>query len=237
MFTIFPFKTDFYAKHNYPVEYVGNPLIDSVCFRPNQNQTFEEFRTMNSLPNKPIIALLAGSRKHEISACLPRMMEAASQFKDYQIVVSGAPGIDLEYYRRILKKKCATIVFGQTYELLQQARAAIVNSGTATLETALVGTPQVVVYHQSLGRLAFWMKDLIIKVEYISLVNLVSEKEVVKELIAHLFTVSNMGNELDELLNNKTYRQNMLNEYSEIRTKLGEAVAEKRAAEKMYELS
>lgn len=237
MFTIFPFETEFYARHNYPVEYVGNPLIDSVCFRPNQDQTFEEFRTMNSLQNKPIIALLAGSRKQEISACLPRMVEAASRFKDYQLVVSGAPGIDLEYYRSILKKTSVTIVFGQTYELLQQSRAAIVNSGTATLETALIGTPQVVVYHQSLGRVAFWMKDLIIKVKYISLVNLVAEKEVVKELIAHLFTVPNMGNELDQLLNNKTYRQNMLDEYSKIRKVLGGAGAAKRTAEKIVELS
>jgi lipid-A-disaccharide synthase len=237
MFTIFPFETEFYARHNYPVEYVGNPLIDSVCFRPNQDQTFEEFRTMNSLQNKPIIALLAGSRKQEISACLPRMVEAASRFKDYQLVVSGAPGIDLEYYRSILKKTSVTIVFGQTYELLQQSRAAIVNSGTATLETALIGTPQVVVYHQSLGRVAFWMKDLIIKVKYISLVNLVAEKEVVKELIAHLFTVQNMGNELDQLLNNKTYRQNMLDEYSKIKEVLGGAGAAKRTAEKIVELS
>jgi lipid-A-disaccharide synthase len=236
MFTIFPFETAFYAKHNYPVEYIGNPLIDSVCLRPNQNQTFKEFCSLNNLPGKPIIALLAGSRKQEITACLPRMVQSASQFSDYQVVVSGAPGIEPELYHSILDGNSVEIVYGQTYELLQQARAAIVNSGTATLETALIGTPQVVVYHQSLGRIAFWLKEMVIKVKYISLVNLVAEKEVVKELIAHLFTVKNMTKELDNLLNNKLYRQNMLNDYAEIRKMLGEPGAAERAARKMYKI-
>ena len=235
MFTIFPFETEFYAKHNYPVEYVGNPTVDSIFLRPNLSQTFEEFCELNKLKHKPIIALLAGSRKQEISACLPLMVEAATRFKDYQVVISGAPGIDLEYYTAILKRKPANIVFGQTYELLQHAKAAIVNSGTATLETALIGTPQVVVYHQALGRLAFWLKDIFIKVKYISLVNLVAEKEVVKELIAHLFTVENMTAELNKLLNDKVYRQKMVNEYAEIKKSLGNAGAAERTAKKMIE--
>ena len=203
--------------------------------RPNLSQTFEEFCELNKLKHKPIIALLAGSRKQEISACLPLMVEAATRFKDYQVVISGAPGIDLEYYTAILKRKPANIVFGQTYELLQHAKAAIVNSGTATLETALIGTPQVVVYHQALGRLAFWLKDIFIKVKYISLVNLVAEKEVVKELIAHLFTVENMTAELNKLLNDKVYRQKMVNEYAEIKKSLGNAGAAERTAKKMIE--
>jgi lipid-A-disaccharide synthase len=235
MFTIFPFETEFYAKHNYPVEYLGNPTVDSISKRPNQSQTFEEFCELNKLKHKPIIALLAGSRKQEISACLPRMVEAATRFKDYQVVVSGAPGIDLEYYSATLKGKPLNIVFGQTYELLQHAKVAIVNSGTATLETALIGTPQVVVYHQSLGRFAFWMKDIFIKVNYISLVNLVAEKEVVKELIAHLFTVENMAFELNKLLNDKAYRQKMVDGYTEIKKSLGDAGAAERTAKKMIE--
>jgi len=235
MFTIFPFETEFYAKHNYPVEYVGNPTVDSISSRPNQSQTFEKFCELNKLKQKPIIALLAGSRKQEISACLPRMIKAASRFKDYQVVVSGAPGIDLKYYTVILKGKPVNIVFGQTYELLHHAKAAIVNSGTATLEAALIGTPQVVVYHQALGRIAFWLKDIFIKVNYISLVNLVAEKEVVKELIAHLFTVENMATELNKLLNDKAYRQKMVNGYAEIKESLGNAGAAERTAKKMIE--
>lgn len=233
MFTIFPFETEFYAKHQFPVEYVGNPTVDSVSSRPNKDQLFEDFCILNKLSGKPIIALLAGSRKQEISACLPRMIQAASHFKEFQIVISGSPGIDLDYYIQVLNHEPVKIVFGQTYELVQHAHAAIVNSGTATLETALIGTPQVVVYHQALGRLAFWAKELIIKVKYISLVNLVAEREVVKELIAHLFTVSNMKLELDKLLNNNAYRQNMINGYNEVSKTLGEPGAAERAAGKM----
>jgi lipid-A-disaccharide synthase len=233
MFTILPFETAFYAKHNYPVEYVGNPSVDSVCLRPNQEQTFEEFCQLNSLPDKPIIALLAGSRKQEISACLSRMIEAAAAFPEYQVVVAGAPGIDTDFYTPFMEKGNAGIVFGQTYELLQQSKAAVVNSGTATLETALVGIPQVVVYHQALGRLAYWLKDIVIKVKYISLVNLVAEREVVKELIAHLFTKNNIEIELDKLLNDAQYRRNMLDAYAEIRRELGETGTAERAARKI----
>jgi len=143
MFTIFPFETGFYKKHNYSVEYVGNPSVDSVFLRPNQNQTFEEFCSKNKIEHKPVIAILAGSRKQEISACLPRMLESARQFREYQIVVGGAPGIDPAFYKSVVGDNEINIVFGQTYDLLQHARAAIVNSGTATLETALIGTPQV----------------------------------------------------------------------------------------------
>jgi lipid-A-disaccharide synthase len=235
MYTILPFETAFYARHDYAVEYVGNPSIDSVYLRPNQQQTFAEFCALNKLANKPVIALLAGSRKQEISACLPRMIEAASRFSDFQIVVAGAPGIDADYYDAFLQKGNMRIVFGQTYELLQQARAAVVNSGTATLETALVGTPQVVVYHQALGRLAYWVKDIVIKVKYISLVNLIAGKEVVKELIAHLFTTRNIVDELDHLLFDENYRQTMLDEYAGIRKSLGETGTAQRAAKKIID--
>lgn len=233
MFTIFPFETSFYAKHNYPVEYVGNPTVDSIENRDNLEQTFQEFCSQNKLSAQPIIALLAGSRKQEISACLPRMLEAAVNFPEFQVVVAGAPGIELDYYRSVLKNSEVQIVFGQTYQLLQHSEAAIVNSGTATLETALIGTPQVVVYHQSLGRLAYWMKDLIIKVKYISLVNLIAEKEVVEELIAHLFTVENMTAELRKILYDSAYRHKMLQEYSTIKTALGEKGTAERAAIKI----
>jgi len=235
MFTIFPFETSFYAKHNYAVEYVGNPTIDSILTRPNQDQTLDSFCVENKLSNKPIIALLAGSRKQEISSCLPRMIESASQFSNFQSVIAGAPGVNPEFYDSILNGREISIVFGKTYDLLQQSQAAIVNSGTATLETALIGTPQVVVYNVMLGRLALLLKDLIIKVKYISLVNLVAEKEVVKELVAHQFTVENVSTELNKLLNDKNYRQNMLNEYSKVKNSLGDVGTAKRTAKKMVE--
>jgi lipid-A-disaccharide synthase len=235
MFTIFPFETAFYTKHNFKVEYVGNPTIDSVCLRPNQHQSFEDFCFENKLSNKPIIALLAGSRKQEINSCLPRMLQAALRFPDYQVVISGAPGIEPDFYTRFFDNKKVNIVFNKTYDLLQQSAAAVVNSGTATLETALINTPQVVVYHAPFGQLAIFLKDIFIKVKYISLVNLVAEKEVVKELIVHHFTADNVAEELEKLLHNKTYRNELLSNYSKIKMSLGEPGTAERCAKKMVE--
>jgi lipid-A-disaccharide synthase len=236
MFTIFPFETAFYAKHNYNVQYVGSPIVDSVCTRPNQQQTFTQFCAENNLPEKPIIAILAGSRKQEIIGCLPRMVEAGLNFRDYQVVIAGAPSIDAGLYNSILKGRNVAIVSGKTYELLQHAKAAVVNSGTATLETALVGTPEVVVYHIPLGRIGFLVKEIVVRVRFVSLVNIVAEKLVVKELLAHLFTVRNIVAELEKILNNEDYRQNMLAQYAEMRKTLGEPGAAQRAAKKMYEM-
>jgi len=234
MFTIFPFETEFYKQFNYQVDYVGNPTVDSISAQCNKYQSFTEFCTENKLSDKPIIALLAGSRKQEISACLPKMIEAANSFSDYQILISGAPGIDVTYYETILKKQKIKLIFNQTYQLIYHAKAAIVNSGTATLETALIGTPQVVVYHVIWGQIAYWAKNFIIKTKFISLVNIVAQKPVVKELIAHQFTVQNIENELTELLNNQVYIQKMLAEYNEIGKQLGSAGASSIAAKKMY---
>jgi len=222
VFTIFPFETEFYNRHNYKVDYVGNPTVDSIANRPLQNQSFEAFCTKNLLTPKPVIALLAGSRKQEIAACLPRMIKAAEQFTDYQIVIAGAPGIDKDFYAKILKLKKLPIVFGQTYELVQHATVAVVNSGTATLETALIGTPQVVVYYVMFGRLAYWVKNLVLKIKYISLVNLISDRETVKELIAHKFTVENVKAEIEQILNNEEHRAQILSDYEQIKYKLGE---------------
>ena len=233
MFTIFPFETAFYAKHKFPVEYVGNPTVDSISKRPNQQQTFTQFCTENNLPEKPIIAILSGSRKQEIAACLPRMLEAGLRFTDYPVVVAGAPAIEPALYDSILKERKVKVVYGKTYELLQQAKAAVVNSGTATLETALIGTPEVVVYHVPLGRIGFLAKEIVVRTKYVSLVNIVSEKLVVKELLAHLFTVENIVAELELILKNKNYRQNMLSEYAQLRMQLGEPGAAERAAKKI----
>jgi len=237
MFTIFPFETEFYAKHRYPVEYVGNPTVDAVEeFKKAYRGNFQTFRQSNNLVDKPVIALLAGSRRQEIKSCLPRMVEAAMQFPDYQPVVAGAPGVEKDFYFSVLKDTSVAVVFGQTYELLFHAEVAIVNSGTATLETALIGTPQVVVYHVAFGKVAYWLKKLFIKVKYISLVNLIAGKEVVMELYAHLFTVENVKNELNRILTDAHYRQNMKNEYKKVSEILGEPGAASRAAKKIFEL-
>ncbi|HOH56036.1 MAG TPA: lipid-A-disaccharide synthase [Paludibacteraceae bacterium] len=237
MFTIFPFETEFYAKHSYPVEYVGNPTVDAVEeFKKSYRGNFQMFSQFNNLLEKPVIALLAGSRRQEIKSCLPRMIEASMQFSDYQPVIAGAPGIEKEFYFSILKNSSVAVVFGQTYELLLHSEAAIVNSGTATLETALIGTPQVVVYHVAFGKLAYWLKKLFIKVKYISLVNLMAGKEVVKELYAHLFTVENLKKELNAILTDERYREKMKNDYKKVAEILGEAGAANRAAKKIFVL-
>lgn len=233
MFTIFPFETEFYKKHNYRVTYVGNPTVDSIASRPTKSPKFKDFIRKNSLPNKPIIAILPGSRKQEISACLHKMVEAADQLEEYQTVVCGAPGIENDFYDTLLPPKTYNIVFNQTYELLNLAKAAVVNSGTATLETALLITPQVVVYHVPMGKFAILVKNLIIKTKFISLVNIIAQKEVVKELLANQFTVENIKDELILLLYNDEYRYKMILNYRAIEKELGESGTAERAAKEM----
>lgn len=233
MFTILPFETDFYARRRYAVEYVGNPSVDSVAARPHPEQDLEGFCVANSLPVKPLIALVPGSRKQEIAACLPTMCASAGRFTDYQMVVAGAPGVEMDFYARVMGDRPVPVVFGQTYDLLQQATAAVVNSGTATLETALIGTPQVVVYHVAFGRLASLLKKVVIRVKYVSLVNLIAGREVVKELVAHRFTEANTTFELEMLLRNGPYREAVLDGYAQVRKTLGKPGAAANAARKI----
>ena len=233
MYTILPFETEFYKKHDYEVTYVGNPSVDSIANRPNQQQTFTEFCRLNKLSELPVIALLPGSRRQEIAGCLPMMLEAVKKHSNHQVVVSGAPGIESDFYRTFITKTDINIVFNQTYELLTHARAAVVNSGTATLETALIGTPQVVVYKVAFPALAMPLKKIFIKVNFVSLVNLIARKEVVKELIGDLFTVENIRKELNRLLYAEKYRNGMVNNYREIQEKLGPPGAARKAAEEM----
>lgn len=230
MFTILPFETEFYKKHNYEVKYVGNPTVDSIASRPNQAQTFSEFCKKNGLTEKPIIAVLPGSRKQEIRNCLPVILDGLIGFAENQIVVSGAPGIDPEFYSQTVPDREFQIVFNQTYELLSHAKSAVVNSGTATLETALIGTPQVVVYHVAFGKIALVLKDIFIKVKYVSLVNLIAGKEVVKELLGHHFTPENIKNETEKILNINDYRDNILDGYRLVKEKLGSPGASKNTA-------
>ena len=239
LFSILPFEVDFFKGHQYPIHYVGNPCVDAVdAFQKGHSETFETFVADNSLERKPIIALLAGSRKQEIKDNLPDMLEAAKPFVDkYQLVLAGAPSIDPAYYQQYIGTDVPVrIIFGQTYRLLAHAKAALVTSGTATLETALFRVPQVVCYYLAMGKVISFLRRHILKVKYISLVNLVANKEVVRELVADTMTVSNVRSELDALLNDEAYRNKMLQEYDRMMKILGPAGASRQAALKMIEL-
>lgn len=237
LFSILPFEVEFYNKHRYPIHYVGNPTVDEVAlFKTDHTATFQAFASDNALSDKPLIALLAGSRKQEIKDNLPDMLKAATAFPDHQVVVAGAPGITTEYYRRYVGNTDVKILFGQTFRLLQQSRAALVTSGTATLETALFGIPQVVCYYIPLGKIVSYLKKRLLKVKYISLVNLIADREVVKELVADSMTIENMRYELERLLHDETYRQTMLNGYKDMARSLGQAGAPQRAARIMISL-
>lgn len=239
LFSILPFEVPFFEGHQYPIHYVGNPCVDAVDnFRKEQKESFEDFVQANGLENKPVIALLAGSRKQEIKDNLPIMLEASKEFADrYQLVLAGAPSMDVSSYQKFMREDVPLkIVFGQTYRLLQQADAALVTSGTATLETALFRVPQVVCYYVAMGKLVSWLRRKILKVKYISLVNLVADKEIVRELVADGMTVARVRKELDSLLNNAAYRNQMLAEYDRMIHILGPAGASRQAASKMWEL-
>ena len=239
LFSILPFEVDFFKGHQYPIHYVGNPCVDAVdAFQKTHTETFEEFTSANGLSQKPIIALLAGSRKQEIKDNLPDMLEAAKPFvNDYQLVLAGAPSMDLSYYQSYIGGDVPVkIVFGQTYRLLAQAKVALVTSGTATLETALFRVPQVVCYYLAMGKVISFLRKHILKVKYISLVNLVANKEVVRELVADTMTVDNVRSELDALLNDADYQGEMLQEYDRMIKILGPAGASHQAASKMIEL-
>lgn len=230
LFSILPFEVDFFKKHQYPIHYVGNPCVDAVDdFRKKGQETFSEFVTAKGLEDKPIIALLAGSRRQEIKDNLTRMIEAARSFPQYQFVVAGAPGIEPDFYKRYIDSS-TKIVFGQTYRLLQQAEAALVTSGTATLETALFRVPQVVCYYISVGKLVSFLRRHILKVKYISLVNLIADREVVTELVADGMTVSNIKKELAKIISGGNGRSRMLSEYDRLIGILGEPGASERAA-------
>lgn len=239
LFSILPFEVPFFEGHQYPIHYVGNPCVDAVeRFKETHAESFEHFTEANQLDNRPIVALLAGSRKQEIKDNLPLMLEAAKNFMhDYQLVLAGAPTMDDDSYQPYLRCDVPVkIVYGQTYRLLQQSRAALVTSGTATLETALFRVPQVVCYYVAMGKVVSWLRKKILKVKFISLVNLVAGKEIVKELVADGMTVENVRTELDALLNHAAYRNQMLEEYDRMIHILGPAGASHQAASKMLEL-
>ena len=239
MFSILPFEVPFYEqKHKYPVHYVGNPTAQEVAeFRAGYHQTHEEFCRENNLDSrKPIVALLAGSRLQEIKDNLPAMIEVAERFEDYQMVLAGAPSIEDEYYDKFLEGTPVRVVKNKTYQLLSHTTAALVTSGTATLETALFNVPQVVCYETPLPKLIRFAFNHVLKVDYISLVNLVANKEVVPEMFADKFTIDGIANELYKIMPGQPARERMLAEYQEVLRELGNKVAPDEAASIMVDL-
>ena len=238
LFSILPFEIEFFEKkHSYKINYVGNPCVDAVgAFLKDTPEKRGSFVERNKLPDKPIVALLAGSRKQEITANLPLMIEAMKEFSEYQPVIAGAPGIDREFYRPYLEAG-ACIVFGDTYNLLNNSHAALVTSGTATLETGIFRVPQVVCYATPMARLYSWLKKNFLKVKYVSLVNLIAGREVVRELVAAEMTVENVKRELGRLLPvDSKERAAMLSEYSRMLEILGAPGASERAADRMLSI-
>lgn len=236
LFSILPFEVDFFKKYNYPIHYVGNTCVDAVhCFKQGYAESFEEFTLRNGLDKKPIIALLAGSRKQEIKDNLQRMIQASRNYTEYQFVIAGAPGISPEFYQAYMGDD-TKIIFGQTYSLLSHATAALVTSGTATLETALFRVPQVVCYYTAAGKLVSFLRRHILKVKYISLVNLIAGREVVAELVADGMTAENVKQQLEAILPGQMTREQMLQNYDALIKILGQEGASERAAGKIVEL-
>ena len=235
MFCILPFETEFFRKLDYSVDYVGNPSVDSVAqYKEKQASRPDTFMADEGLPDKPILALLAGSRRQEIKDNLPTMLEVAAAYPDYQPVIAGAPGLEPEYYKQYIGNHPAKIVFGKTYDLLQNSRAALVTSGTATLETSLFRVPQVVCYYVVAGPLASFIFRNFFHIKYISLVNLIAGREVVQELFGARFSYQQIHDELGKILHDTAFRQQMLDGYDEIIQMLGKPGASQRTAELIY---
>ncbi|MFC3199733.1 lipid-A-disaccharide synthase [Parapedobacter deserti] len=224
LFCILPFEVDFYRKWGLEVDYVGNPLLDAVA-----SYTFKDrFLDENNLRNRPIIALLPGSRAMEISRLLPIMARVSLLFPGHHCVVAGAPNFTMSYYRQHMDGMELPVVFNATYDLLRHAEAAVVTSGTATLEAALLRVPQVVVYRAN--PLSIAIARMVIKVRFISLVNLITDMLAVRELIQKDCHVDSIADELDLLINNKAYRENILENYDILKEKMGEQGASQRTA-------
>jgi lipid-A-disaccharide synthase len=232
MFVILPFEVDFYRQYGYHVEYLGNPLVDEVYRFLECRHSPDDFISRNRLTDKPIIALLAGSRKQELRYCLPEMLQAAEEFPQYQFVIAGAPGLTPDSYKRYLEGHEVRLIFDQTYELVLHARAAVVVSGTATLETALLGTPEVVVYR--MNPLTYHVGKHFVRVRFFSLVNLIMDRTVVKELLQFNLAGDIVG-ELNRVLDDPSYRQGMLDELEELRRRMGAPGVSDRVARRIYD--
>lgn len=233
MFVLMPFEVDFYKQYNVDAEYYGNPVLDSIeNFKAGYDRT-SDFCSKNGLDERPIIALLAGSRKQEILHLLPEMLTAAESFPGYQFVIAGAPAIAPSYYENFTENRNVRIIYDQTYQLLLNSQAAVVTSGTATLETALLNVPEVVVYKT--GATTFFIGNFLVKIKYFSLVNLILDKPAVKELLQDNLA-ADIKSELELLLNHATYRNEMLQNFIELHRILGEPGVATRVAGRIYSI-
>ncbi len=224
MYTILPFEKDFYEnKHNYPVHYVGHPLLDAIeSFKKNQSIDFKE---VYGLDDRPIIALLPGSRKQEISKLLTEMLRIVDSYPQFQFIIAGAPSLNADFYKPFIKQENVQLIMNDTYNLLNNAYAAIVTSGTATLETALFNVPQVVVYKGN--EISYQIAKRVIKLKYISLVNLIMDEQIVTELIQKECNTATIKKEFDKVINNLD-RSKMLAKYHELSELLGGGGASER---------
>lgn len=228
MFVVMPFEKEFYKKFDYNVDFVGNPVSDAIA----QYQSNPNFRAENGLDSRPIIAILPGSRKQEVERMLYYMVSILPPFMDHQFVVAAVPNLPKEYYEMFRRNGQVQIVYDQTYDLLANAEAALVTSGTATLETALFNVPQVVCYKGSF--FTYLIARSLIKVKYISLVNLILDRPLVKELIQDDFTPANIMAELDKVLRDPVHREIVLTGYKELKKVMGSEGASEKAAGLMY---
>jgi lipid-A-disaccharide synthase len=228
MIVILPFEKDFYAQYDYQVSYVGHPLLDAL---PQADENADEIRKKLGLDQRPVIALLPGSRKQEVRKMLKIMLTQPKYFPDHQFVIAGAPSLEEAFYKGFIGNKDIKWVGNQTHQLLRLAQAALVTSGTATLETALIGIPEVVCYKGS--QISFEIAKRIVNIKFISLVNLIMDKEVVKELIQQELNEKNLKKELGKILSNSG-REDMLQAFAELKLKLGDGGASERAAKIVY---
>lgn len=234
MYVILPFETDFFAKHDFPVQYVGNPSVDSVAAYRSQPFDKEDFKSRQGLDKRPVLAVLPGSRRAEIRSNLPLMLEVASHYSDFQVVVAGAPGLEESFYEPYMPDE-AKLIFDETYSLLELAYVALVTSGTATLETGLISTPQVVCFAFRGGAIPNWIFKHFMHVPYISLVNLIAGRMVVPELMGALFNKVQLTAALEPLLSDTPERAAMLAGYAEVQKKLGKPGAAAKTASLMYQ--
>jgi lipid-A-disaccharide synthase len=237
MFTILPFETDFYKKYGMKVHYVGNPLLDSVATFKKRALPKNEFLAKNNLDERPVVALLAGSRTQEIKRTLPLMVKIAKLYPEFQFVVAGVNSIDINLYHRLLNNSVVKIIYNQTYDLLNNAHTALVASGTAALETALFNVPQTVIYKVEGGWLVdFIMRNFVFDMAGVSLPNIIMNREIVREFIQVKMTLKNVKNEMQKLLFDEDYRNKILEDYSRLKNRMGEPGTSHRAAKKMVEL-
>jgi lipid-A-disaccharide synthase len=231
MYVILPFEMEFYEKnHNFPVQFVGHPLIDAIAKREQVNP--EEFRKENNLDDRPIVALLPGSRKQEVSKMLEIMLSITEDFKDHQFIIAGAPSLEASFYAPFINKNNVHLLLNKTYDLLSLSSAALVTSGTATLETALYKVPQVVCYKGN--RISYEIAKRVIKLKYISLVNLILDKPVVTELIQTDLTTKRLKEELTHILDDY-HRAVLVLEYYDLENDLGGKGASEKTAKLIIE--